>query len=151
MEIRKGYSNAVVAAICSNLAKACEKQMKSASAAQFGTLETYYDCVREPVSADSLEHLNSHIASDLSDGYAAVEDAARQEHDRGALRCITWGKKVTAIHKSLLARYEKQGDALMEGNTLYVCEACGFIALGKQIPELCPICKAPSSRFVKIS
>ena len=91
------------------------------------------------------------IAQDIDRTYLEVEQVAKSVGDRGTLRCMTWGKKVTAIHKSILARFEKQGDSLLEGNRLYVCEACGFIAISAQVPELCPICKAPSSRFVTVS
>ena len=151
MDTREGCSNGTVAAICSNLAKASEKQMRPEVSAQFSKLGTYFDSVREPVVADSFGSLHSLIDADLSAGYPSVEAAATEVQDRGALRCITWGKKVTMIHKSLLGRYEKQGDALLEGNKLFVCEACGFIALSKAVPDLCPICKAPSSRFITVS
>jgi rubrerythrin len=145
------YSDGALAAICSNLEKACDKQMKPVAASQFSQLSDYFNTMSPPVEADSFSELVGLIDSDISSGYAEVERIAKEEGDRGALRCMTWGKKVTSIHKSILGRYEKQGDALLEQNNLYVCEACGFIAIAKQVPALCPICKAPSSRFVQIS
>jgi rubrerythrin len=103
------------------------------------------------LESKDFSDLSPMIADDIAKKYAAVENEATLVKDRGALRCVTWGKKVTAIHKSLLARFETQGDALLDGNQVYVCEACGFIAVASDVPQLCPICKAPASRFVKIS
>ena len=30
----------------------------------------------------------------------------------------------------------------------YVCTVCGYIAEGS-IPEFCPVCKAPASKFIE--
>ncbi|MDD3823177.1 MAG: rubredoxin [Sphaerochaetaceae bacterium] len=144
------YSSGALSVICSNLTKACEKQMRPAEAEQFRTIGTYFATQATKSEAKAFADLNGLIAQDLEQGYPQVASAAEVAGDRGALRCMTWGKKVTSIHKSVLARYEKQGDALLAGNNLFVCEACGFIAIAPTVPELCPICKAPASRFVKI-
>ena len=32
--------------------------------------------------------------------------------------------------------------------TKYVCTVCGYIAEGT-IPEFCPVCKAPASKFMR--
>ena len=32
--------------------------------------------------------------------------------------------------------------------TKYVCTVCGYIAEGS-IPEFCPVCKAPASKFIE--
>jgi rubrerythrin len=147
----QSYSNGVLAAICSNLEKGCGKQLKPVAATLFDQLAQYFGKSHGTVEVASLSGLIPLISADIEKNYPAVEKSASSAGDRGSLRCMTWGKKVTSIHKSLLARYEKQGDSLLEGNNLYVCEACGFIAVSSQIPDLCPICKAPSSRFVTIS
>lgn len=151
MEKIQNYGNGVLAAICSNLKKGCEKQLRPEEATLFSQLADYYEKSTEAVGSASLSNMMPMIAEDIDTSYQGLEKAATTAGDRGSLRCMTWGKKVTAIHKSILTRYEKQGDALLEGNNLYVCEACGFIAVSVQVPELCPICKAPSSRFVKVS
>ena len=144
------YSAQAMSAICSNMAKACEKQLRMADLELFKQVGAYYGSQVEPVEASSLSELNGYITDDLAKRYEEVAELATSVGDRGTLRCVTWGKKVTAIHKSVIARYEKQGEALLEGNNLYVCEACGFIAVAPAVPELCPICKAPASRFMKV-
>ena len=33
----------------------------------------------------------------------------------------------------------------------FVCSVCGYVFEGEQAPEICPICKAPASKFVEQS
>lgn len=147
----RNFDHGTLAAICSNLQKACEKQLQPENAVWFSLLGSYYAGKAVPIDSTDFSALSSLITQDIDSHYPDVERAAASVGDRGALRCMTWGKKVSAIHRSILARYEKQGDALLESNNLFVCEACGFIAVATQVPELCPICKAPASRFTKVS
>lgn len=144
------HSAMAKAAICSNLAKACDKQMRDEEAMLFKELEAYWSEKEELTEEATLTDLNNYIVEDIDTLYEEVAQRATEVSDRGSLRCVTWGKKVTAIQKSLLSRYEKQKETLFESTNLYVCEACGFIALGEKVPPLCPICKAPSSRFVRV-
>lgn len=57
------------------------------------------------------------------------------------------GEKVTWTQKALLDRYAARSEDLLVGKDFYLCEACGFIFLGTEMPEVCPVCKAPRSRF----
>lgn len=145
------------AAIFSNLAKAAEKQQRAEASGHFATLAAYYDTAGGNDSSDTvsdqeqlLASLRSSINNDLESGYVQVNESASEVTDRGALRAAKWGDKATRIQRGLLDRYLKKGDALLEGQDLFVCEACGFIALGNTAPDICPVCKAPSSRFVPI-
>ena len=70
--------------------------------------------------------------------------------ERGALRALVWGRKVSVVQVSLLARFLKQGGALVEDTQIHVCEACGFVMIRADAPDVCPICKAPSHRFVTL-
>jgi rubrerythrin len=82
-----------------------------------------------------------------------VDDAIAQAEalgERGALRALMWGRKVSVVQISLLARFLKQGDALLEGTGIHVCEACGFVMIRADAPHVCPICKAPSHRFASL-
>ncbi len=31
----------------------------------------------------------------------------------------------------------------------WVCNVCGYVAEGEAAPEVCPVCKAPASKFTK--
>ncbi len=145
------YSPVALSAICSNLSKACSKQFRTKEADLFSQLADYFGKHAPVVDNESFQTLESSAQEDLVRFYPSISKLAEEIGDRGTQRALTWGKKVTSIHKSLLGRFQKQQDSLLDSGNLYICEACGFIGLSPDTPELCPICKAPASRFTKIS
>lgn len=36
---------------------------------------------------------------------------------------------------------------MLEKTNVFVCEACGFIYVGEEAPEICPVCKVPRTRI----
>jgi len=60
---------------------------------------------------------------------------------------LVWGEKVSKLLKSLLVRYEKQKQGLLENTSVWVCEICGFVYVGERPPEICPICKVPGFKI----
>jgi len=142
--------NTITAAVLSNAAKALEKQHHGDLAARIKSLESRL-LVKSTGTGAAWDAVAGECVSQLEDTYPGLFAAAREHEDRGVLRALTWGEKVTKIQKSLLARYQSQGEALLEGKHLYVCQACGFIAVADSIPEICPVCKAPASRFSQIT
>ena len=90
------------------------------------------------------------INKDLESGFPVANAAGQEKHDRGALRSLTWSEKVTRILKSLLARYAREGDAMLENTGVYVCTICGFVYIGDDLPEVCPVCKVPNRKFERI-
>jgi rubrerythrin len=141
-------------AICSNLSKTCAKQMRQEEADLFGTLSAYYGKqspkqAKEQTGA-SFKDLAALIEQDLTQGYSQANKALKEEHDRGALRSLAWGEKATKFLKSLLTRYEKQGNALLENTSVYVCDICGFVYVGEQPPDVCPVCKVPSFKILLV-
>ena len=136
--------------ICSNLARGCEKQQLMKESEEFRTLAEFFR-VREARSADpDIDHLLRLIESDLSSGFPAANQAAAVNADRGALRALTWGEKITRMLKSLLSRYQREGDKMLENTGVYVCTACGFVFVGDAPPEVCPVCKVPAWKFEKV-
>ncbi|NCB01211.1 MAG: hypothetical protein EOM67_03465 [Spirochaetia bacterium] len=150
MEQKDCFTYGQLAIVCSNLAKAAEKQTKTEMSSLFKDLSSYFFESLPVTKEFNNEEYGALVQKDIDALYSEVTNSGEKVGDRGALRCATWGKKVTSIHKSLLARYAKQKEILLEGNNVYVCEACGYIAISEQVPSLCPICKAPSSRFIQI-
>lgn len=140
MENRKSLG-----AVLSNLSKAAEKQQLGEISAIYGELAARFNPGVE--TEGSLATLKELMSNDLENGYPRANLAGDNAGDRGALRAVKWGEKVTKLQKTLINRYESKGDALFEDNNLYICEACGFLYLGSDTPEACPVCKAPSSRF----
>ncbi len=99
----------------------------------------------------SLTAVRERITQDLENQYPQIQKLAESANDRGAQRALKWAQKVTTLQKSLIDRYLLKGEELLADSSLFVCEACGFIFLGKTAPEICPVCKAPAKRFSKVS
>ncbi|MGI6173893.1 MAG: rubredoxin [Christensenellales bacterium] len=146
----KELSPLEMSALCSNLARGCEKQYKPEEAALFAELAAYYKAASAPAEEPSFGKLMDLVEKDLNAPFPAANATAADTKDRGALRALAWSEKVTRILKSLLARYEKEGDAMIEGTGVYVCTICGFVFVGDDLPEICPVCKVPNWKFEKI-
>ena len=138
-----------LSAVCSNLARGCEKQYKEEEAALFRQLADFF-AAAAPVPEGDLEHLLGLIRRDLEEGYPALHGGAQAVGDRGTQRICVWGEKVTTILRSLLERYQQEGEALLEHTHVWVCTVCGFLYIGDNPPELCPVCKVPAWKFEKI-
>ncbi|HZK20713.1 MAG TPA: rubredoxin [Oscillospiraceae bacterium] len=139
-----------VAALCTNLARGCEKQYKPEEEALFRKLADYYESIAAPAESADFEQLLALVESDLSEGFAAANAAAKNDGDRGAARALVWSEKVTRILKSLIGRYQREGDGMFSGTGVYVCTICGFIYVGNNLPEVCPVCKVPNWKFEKV-
>jgi rubredoxin len=139
-----------ISALCTNLARGCEKQYKSAEAESFRELSAFFKGIAPAAQDPTFAQLLTLIEKDLEEGLPNANAAAKDVGDRGALRALTWNEKVTRILKSLLTRYEKDGDAMLENTGVYVCTICGFIYVGDGLPEVCPVCKVPNWKFAEI-
>lgn len=69
------------------------------------------------------------VIADLFDGVAKIE----KEHEER--------------YKKLLANIEGGLVFSKDGDTIWQCSNCGHIVVGKNAPELCPVCKHPQSYF----
>ncbi len=86
-----------------------------------------------------------------TDMYAGFAETAREE---GFDRIADLFTKVAAIEKSHEERYLKLlnniNDKLVfskDGECIWVCRNCGHIVIGKEAPEVCPVCNHPQSYF----
>jgi len=138
-----------LSALCSNLARGCEKQYKTEEAGLFRELAEYFARASAPANDATVERVAALLQDDLN-RYTDVRSAADQAADRGAARVCVWGEKVTRMLSSLVARYQSEGDALLDSTGIWVCTICGFVYIGENAPELCPVCKVPSWKFEKI-
>lgn len=146
----KELSPLEISALCTNLARGCEKQYKLKEASLFTELAGYFKAAAAPADEPNIEKLINLIEKDLEEGFSNVNAIASDNNDRGAMRALVWSEKVTRILKSLMARYQKEGDTMLENTGVYVCTICGFIYIGDQLPEICPVCKVPNWKFDKI-
>ena len=138
-----------LAALCSNLARGCEKQYKQEEADLFKQLADYFTAVVPAVNDASVEKLAKELQTD-AENYAAVRATADANADRGAARICVWGEKVTRMLSSLVNRYLNEGEAMLKDTNIWVCTTCGFVYIGDTPPELCPVCKVPDWKFEKI-
>lgn len=138
-----------LAALCSNLARGCEKQYKEEEAGLFRELADYFTAAVPAVSDPSVEKLAADLQED-AENYAGVRATADASSDRGAARVCVWGEKVTRMLSSLVDRYLNEGEKMLEGTDIWVCTTCGFVYIGEQAPELCPVCKVPAWKFEKV-
>lgn len=138
-----------LAALCSNLARGCEKQYKQEEADLFKQLADYFTAVVPAVNDASVEKIAKELQTD-ADNYAAVRATADANADRGAARVCVWGEKVTRMLSLLVNRYLNEGEAMLKDTNIWVCTTCGFVYIGDTPPELCPVCKVPDWKFEKI-
>ena len=140
-----------LAALCTNLAKGCEKQYRAEEAELFSQLAAFYESRIPSSESKNFSELLALIEEELRSDYPAAKSIAAAHQDRGSLRALTWGEKVSRILVSLLGKFEKQGDAMLDGTNVYVCEICGFVYIGNEPPEICPVCKVPSLKISMIA
>lgn len=146
----KQLSAGELSAVCSNLARGCEKQYKEREAVLFRELADFFAAAAPSVPDGDMDMLLELIERDLEEGYPALNSCAVAASDRGTQRICVWGEKVTNILHSLLNRYLNEGESFLENTQVWVCTVCGFIYVGDSAPDLCPVCKVPAWKFEKI-
>ena len=139
-----------LSALFSNLARGCEKQYLSEEAALFIQLADYFKARTPQVAQADPDALLTLLSGDLNDRFAHAQTAAKQQGDRGAQRALVWSEKVSRMIHSVLTRYQAEGAAFLQHTNIYVCSICGFLYVGDNPPELCPVCKVPSWKFEKV-
>ena len=140
-----------LAALCTNLAKGCEKQYRVEEAELFSQLAVYYESRIPKEDPKDISALIALIEQELKSNYPVAKDTAAANQDHGSLRALTWGEKVSRILISLLGKFEKQGGEMLNGTNVYICEICGFVYIGNEPPEICPVCKVPNLKISMIA
>jgi len=145
----KKLSAGQLAALCSNLARGCEKQYKEAESNLFKELADYFTSITPAVNDPAIEKLSEMLKQDI-ENYPSARAAADQASDRGTARICVWGEKVTRMLSSLVNRYLNEGEAMLADTDIWICTICGFVYIGETPPDLCPVCKVPPWKFEKI-
>lgn len=83
--------------------------------------------------------------------YPAFIEQAKEEGNRRAGSGFNFASKVEKVHHDL---YQKALEAIEAGKQLkdepyFVCGVCGY-TVGGEVPDECPICGAPGSRFKRV-
>ena len=138
-----------MAALCSNLARGCEKQYMPDEMVLFNELAEWFTSHSAKVEDATVETVSAQLQRDLED-FSSVRQTGVEHSDRGAQRVCVWGEKATLMLSSLMSRYQKEGDSLLAGTEIWVCTVCGFVYIGIAAPDLCPVCKVPSWKFNQV-
>ena len=149
-ETLRELSAGELSALCSNLANGCEKQHLTEEMDLFYQLADYYKSKGSSQRGKDLDVVAKLLNADLAEGYSNANAVAAAKADRGASRALVWGEKVSRMINSLLDRYAKEGDAMLENTKIYVCDICGFVYIGNDLPEICPVCKVPNYKISQI-
>lgn len=144
----KELSNLEIAYICSNLAKACEKQYLEEEQKLFAELYNHY-LNKEKETKGTINKLAETINNDLNELKKAFELADKHQ-DRGAKRVLTWSSKSTNMMNIIINNYKEKGIDYIKNTKIWVCDICGFIYIGDVAPEICPVCKVPSLKILEV-
>lgn len=100
---------------------------------------------------ENLGHAAEGENYEWTDMYAGFAKEAREE---GFNEIAALFEGVAAIEKEHEERYRKlisnieEGVVFSrEGDTIWQCRNCGHICIGKEAPEVCPVCAHPQSYF----
>lgn len=136
-------TNTEVSYICSNLAKACEKQYLKEEQDLFNELAKHYS--NKENKAGTINDIQNKIEEDIKEFEKAL-----QTEDRGAKRVLTWASKATNMMNVILKNYKEKGLDYLKDTKIWVCDICGFIYVGDTPPKVCPICKVPSFKILEV-
>lgn len=100
---------------------------------------------------ENLEHAAEGENYEWTDMY---DRFAREAKEEGFDAIAGLFEKVAAIEKQHEERYRKliqnieQGRVFSrDGDTIWICRNCGHVVIGKQAPQVCPVCGHPQSFF----
>lgn len=104
-----------------------------------------------PDTATNLQDAAAGENYEWTDMYAGFAEQAREE---GFEQIAHLFEMVGAIEKEheeryrkLLANVENGLVFTKEGDAIWQCTNCGHIVIGKQAPEICPVCNHPQAYF----
>ena len=102
-------------------------------------------------TANNLKHAAEGENYEWTEMYAEFARVAREE---GFIAIAKQFEMVAAIEKTHEERYQKllanvEGGLVFsrDGDMMWQCSNCGHIVIGKQAPEICPVCKHPKAFF----
>jgi Rubrerythrin len=107
---------------------------------------------------DGIQDTNTNLLDAASgehyewtDMYATFAKEAKEE---GFTKIAYLFDAVAKIEKDHEERYRKLISNLenglvfsRDGDTIWICDNCGYVHIGKKAPEMCPVCEHPKSHF----
>ena len=102
----------------------------------------------------TIENLKEAAAGEHEEWTDMYADFAKVAKEEGFNEIAALFEGVAAIEKEHEERYRKliknvEGGLVFskDGDTIWKCRNCGHIVIGKQAPEVCPVCAHPQSYF----
>lgn len=129
----------VLGLIFSNFKTVAQKQQKPHLENLFSILSLSFEIqaknqLRENILNEEqnniLEVFQNEIKKDLQENYPEGFKVSELLKQRGALRALTWGQKVTSIQNSLIKRFIKHGESIIKENEKLKNRANFFKCLG---------------------
>lgn len=103
---------------------------------------------------DTLQNLGHAAEGENYEWTDMYDRFAREAKEEGFDAIAGLFEKVAAIEKQHEERYRKliqnieQGLVFSrDGDTIWICRNCGHVVIGKQAPQVCPVCGHPQSFF----
>jgi rubrerythrin len=124
------------------------------AAAEAETLHALAHLTNKGGVGSTLENLRAAVAGEtyeFTEMYPPMVERAKAEGHKAKVM-LDWANRAEQVH----ARLFQQALAAMEAGQdlaqmdVYLCPVCGDLEFGP-LPERCPICNAPSSKYVKVS
>jgi rubrerythrin len=97
-------------------------------------------------TADNLKDAEAGETHEYTEMYPEFVKDAEAEGEKAAVRIFTYAMKAEEVHAELYKEALKKLDQ-KEEVFYYLCPVCGNIE--KAVPEKCPICGVPGSKFIK--
>lgn len=103
---------------------------------------------------DTLENLGHAAEGENYEWTDMYDKFAKEAEEEGFDEIARLFRGVAAIEKEHEERYRKLIANIEEGlvfskdgDTVWVCRNCGHVVIGKQAPEVCPVCAHPQAYF----
>ena len=104
-----------------------------------------------PTTIENLEDAANGENFEWTDMYARMAREAREEgFDEIAYRFEAVGKiekEHEERYRKLLDNIKKERVFSKDGDVIWQCSNCGHIVIGKNAPQMCPVCEHPQSYF----
>lgn len=104
--------------------------------------------------SSTLENLNAAADGENYEWTDMYDEFAKTAREEGFERLAVLFEAVGKIEKEHEERYRKlieniEGGLVFsrDGDRIWKCRNCGHIVVGKQAPEVCPVCKHPQAYF----
>lgn len=107
-------------------------------------------------SKSTLEMLNFAVLNELEEYNNAYKRFAEVAEKEGFIKISKTFNEIADIEKIHAQRFEKFAKLLKSGElfagdekTVWMCEKCGHIVIGKKPPKECPVCGHPIDYFIR--